>query len=405
MKITATMVATGVLLAANHAEALSITLAAGTQARTDPMAQIEGLGTPPANANAAEFVLSSAPETLLIAEQDPAQPGKFWLKYPGKLAAGESVTLEFKGWKNAPDEQAGGPTDAFTVLGPTGKTAWTYVAAVDPAPAGKSAAFARSGFIHPLCAPDGAVLSGTRPADHYHHMGLWHAWTKTHFRGKAVDFWNIGDETGAVRFKEYRWRHRGQVWQGAEIRQEHVAWPGKPDEQVVLDEALTLRSWQANEAIVLDYSYTQKNVATEPLELEVYRYGGGLGFRGRPDWQKGTSDYLTSEGKSRSNAHSTRATWLAASGKTDGTQKGGMVILGHPSNVDAPQRVRTWQDDHGGAVFANYVPTQEKPISLKPGEKLTLHYRVVTFVGLADAARINAFYLDFANPVSVTLHP
>src|SRR5688572_33394514 len=46
-------------------------------------------------------------------------------------------------------------------------------------PAGIDTNFKRSGFIHPLYAPHGQVLTRIQPPDHYHHYGIWNQWTHT----------------------------------------------------------------------------------------------------------------------------------------------------------------------------------------------------------------------------------
>ena len=50
----------------------------------------------------------------------------------------------------------------------------TYHKAEVPPPPGELDLFRRSGFIHPLHAPNGEVVTGIHPADHIHHLGLWH---------------------------------------------------------------------------------------------------------------------------------------------------------------------------------------------------------------------------------------
>src|SRR5678816_2620607 len=44
-------------------------------------------------------------------------------------------------------------------------------------PAGQDTNYKRSGFIHPLYTPHGQVLTRIQPPDHYHHYGIWNAWT------------------------------------------------------------------------------------------------------------------------------------------------------------------------------------------------------------------------------------
>ena len=48
-------------------------------------------------------------------------------------------------------------------------------------PKGIDTNYKRSGFIHPLYAPHGQVLTTIQPKDHYHHYGIWNPWTHTFF--------------------------------------------------------------------------------------------------------------------------------------------------------------------------------------------------------------------------------
>jgi len=66
-------------------------------------------------------------------------------------------------------------------------------------PEGIEESYKRSGFIHPLHAPNGSVLTTIQPEDHYHHYGIWNPWTKTRFRDEEVDFWNLKKLHGTVR--------------------------------------------------------------------------------------------------------------------------------------------------------------------------------------------------------------
>lgn len=390
------------LATAEEAPLFSVKLDPGAIARTDTLVAIpHGLASVPANASGAVFFIDGQDQALQ-ADLDPVDRSKLWLRVPGKWQAAEIRELVCRAWvqdANGPEEDA---KANFSFKEAGGHELFRYHAQTDPAPAGTSPLFARSAFIHPLATPSGHVLTGTRPADHYHHMGLWHAWTETKFRGEKVDFWNLKDATGLVRFAGYDWRHRGRAWSGFAARQDHVAWPGQDRETKVLEEILLVRAWISGPALVLDYEFTQKNVSDAPLELTAYRYGGGLAFRGRPDWLKATSDYLTSEGKTRTDAFQSRARWVGAHGPTTGDAKGCAVILSHPSNPDAPQRLRTWVGDHAGAIFMNFVPTQEKASVIEAGASLTLRYRVLTMDQPLDKTTIEGFWEDYSNPVQAT---
>ncbi|MFM7182490.1 MAG: PmoA family protein [Verrucomicrobiales bacterium] len=386
---------------ADDAPLYSVKLDPGKVAREDALVAIaHGLENVPPNASGALF-FRSGEEEALQADLDPADRKTLWLRVPGQWPANQILELSCRAWVQDTKSPEEDPKENFSFKDPSGRELFLYQAKTNPAPEGTSPLFARSAFIHPLTTPAGHILTGTRPSDHIHHMGLWHAWTQTNFRGEKVDFWNIKEGQGTVRFASYDWRHRGRAWSGFSAKQEHIAWPGQARETRVLDESLVVRAWTTAKALVLDYNFTQKNVSDAPLELTAYRYGGGLGFRGRPEWRLETSDYLTSEGKTRENAHQSRARWLGASGTTGDATKGSVVLLSHPENTDSPQRIRTWGKEHEGAIFMNFVPTQEKASSIAPGASITLRYRVITMDGGLDKTVIEAIWDDYANPVRV----
>ena len=76
----------------------------------------------------------------------------------------------------------------------------TYHKAEVPPPEGVDPIFKRSGFIHPVCAPNGEPVTGIHPKDHYHHLGIWHAWVKTKHGKDTPDFLNLEGKTGRVRY-------------------------------------------------------------------------------------------------------------------------------------------------------------------------------------------------------------
>ena len=86
----------------------------------------------------------------------------------------------------------------------------TYVNAETPPPEGVDPIFKRSAYIHPLRSPGGECLTRIQPPDHRHHYGIWNPWTHTHFDGRKVDFWNLGERQGTVRFAEYLEKTEGE---------------------------------------------------------------------------------------------------------------------------------------------------------------------------------------------------
>lgn len=381
----------------------TVKLEAGPIPREDALVAItHGLENVPPNASGA-LLYRAGQDEALHADLDPEDRKKLWLRVPGSWQAGQALELNCRAWVQDAKSPVEDAKENFSFKDPAGRELFLYHAKTNPAPEGTSPLFARSAFIHPLSTPAGHILTGTRPSDHYHHMGLWHAWTETKFRGEKVDFWNLKDGTGTVRFAGYNWRHRGRAWSGFSAKQEHIAWPGQGRETKVLDESLLVRAWTTGKTLVLDYEFGQKNITEAPLDLTAYRYGGGLAFRARPEWIKATSDYLTSEGKTRANAHQSRARWMGAGGTIEGGGQGSLTIFSHPENLDSPERIRTWGDDHAGAIFMNFVPTQEKASTIAPGATLTLRYRVITMDSALDQKIIEGFWQDYAHPISANV--
>ncbi len=276
----------------------------------------------------------------------------------------------------------------------------TYHKAEVPPPEKADPIYKRSGFIHPLCAPNGEPVTGIHPADHYHHLGLWHAWVKTKHGKDNPDFWNLRGRTGRVRYVKTIILHEGSDRDssvGFVVEQEQVAYKGQgKTETVVLKEQFGIRVEYVDGENRVGYRIKQTNVSSESLILPAYRYGGGLAYRAPHHWDRTNSDYLTSEGLDRTNSHTTRARWVAMWGPT---VKGlaTLTVMIHPENRDFPQRLRTWPpSSHNGAIFFNVVPTQEKAWEIKPGEQITESYLLTVSDGKPDKDKIEKSWKEWA---------
>ena len=271
-----------------------------------------------------------------------------------------------------------------------------------PPPEGASLLYTRSGFIHPLWSPAGAILTNIHPADHIHHMGIWMPWTKTEFEGREVDFWNLKKGEGTVRFVEFVSTRSGLVYGGFEAEQEHVALKTPVDKKVVLKETWDVRVYNVGGVDkgywLWDFTSTQRCASSSPLKLLKYRYGG-LGFRATSQWDEDSSDYLTSEGKTRKDGHGTRGRWCNVFGKT---AKGpaGILFMSHPQNHEHPEPMRIWPE---GEVFFNFCPVQKADWTLEPGETYVLRYRLYVYNGTITAEKAEGLWQDFANPPKISL--
>lgn len=256
-----------------------------------------------------------------------------------------------------------------------------------PAPAGTSKLFARSGFIHPLFSPSGEILTWAQPPDHIHHVGLWNPWTRVSWKGNLTDFWNLGDGQGTVRYKDVISMESGPVFAEIHVLQDHIAFlPYKPTKEgvtdnskeiIVIEEEWIIRVWNVDDGYLLDFTSLIRNVLDEPISLDAYRYGGGIGFRATSKWNKNNSMVLTSEGKSRAEGDATRAKWCWIGGDIEG-YKTGLLFMSDTENYDSPQQMRIWPENSNGVghQYFEFTPIREKAWVLEPGNTYMQNYRI-----------------------------
>jgi len=283
-------------------------------------------------------------------------------------------------------------TDASITVSIDDRSILTYHKADVPPPEGADPIFTRSGFIHPVHSPSGSVVTGIHPDDHYHHFGLWHAWVECEIEGENVDFWNLKEKTGRVRYTKTLSLSRGSDSAGFTVVQEHVAFPGNQEkERVILRGVFTVVARLIDGAYEIDYKTVQTNVSSSSLKLPAYRYGGPIAYRAPHHWDRSNSDYLSSEGKNRNDGHTTRSKWIAMWGeKKTGSEADTLTILCHRENHDFPQRMRVWPEtSNNGAIFFNYVPIQEFAWKISPGQVSIMRYRLVVQNGKPDPHDLN----------------
>ncbi|MVN77223.1 hypothetical protein GO988_12885 [Hymenobacter sp. HMF4947] len=274
-------------------------------------------------------------------------------------------------------------------------------------PAGIDTAFKRSGFIHPLWSPHGQELTRIQAPDHYHHFGLWNPWTHVLFEGDTVDFWNIGDHKGTVRFANVLATTSGAVYGEYQVLQNHVAFPKGRPERTALHEVQTVRVYQpaGPDSYLADLTIQLNCATASPVQLLAYRYGG-LGWRATAQWNKQNSEVLTSAGKTRHDADGTTARWCVVQGQLGPADYGGVVLLSYPTNYNHPEPLRIWPEDQNGRgdVFASFSPTKTKAWPLAPGQTYALHYRLLVFNGHCTKAQAESAWYYFAHPPRVLVN-
>ena len=273
-------------------------------------------------------------------------------------------------------------------------------------PEGVDTAYKRSAFIHPLWTPKGQILTRIQAPDHYHHYGIWNPWTHVLFEGDTLDFWNLKDRKGTVRFAEFTKTIEGDVFSEYEALHKHIAFKKDSTEKVALNEWQDVRVYKPhNDRYLVDITIKYECASDSPFKILQYRYGG-LGWRATEEWDKENSSIITSEGHRRDTADGTLAKWFIYQGKL-GNDVGGMAWLSNPSNYNHPEPVRIWPVDllgtSRGDVFANFAPTKNKDWLLEPGKTYTLKYRFIVFNGTLSPEEAAEAWDDYVTDPDITI--
>jgi hypothetical protein len=276
----------------------------------------------------------------------------------------------------------------------------TYNITTDCPPEDLPEYYCRSGYIHPLHSPSGAVVTDDFPVGHTHQHGLFFAWVNTTFRGDFTDFWNLQKETGTGAHRELTSTVSGPVFAGFTSNLQQISLKQGP----VLDEEWNVSAYDLGKYYVLDVVSNQTNITNDTLHINEYHYGG-FGIRGSRLWNevdslkfKSDAQFLTSEGKTREEANHSRPRWTAMYGETE-QGIAGVAILDHPENFRHPQPVRV----HPTMPYFCLAPMVEGAFFIAPDATFVSKYRVVTFDGEPDAEALNELWADYADPVKVSL--
>ncbi|MBZ4188417.1 PmoA family protein [Niabella beijingensis] len=273
-------------------------------------------------------------------------------------------------------------------------------------PKGIDTAYKRSGFIHPLWTPNGEELTRINAPDHYHHWGMWNPWTHVLFEKDTVDFWNLRDRKGTVRFAGFGGLFNGPVYSGFEALHQHIAFKKDGTEKNAINELQTVRIYRPDAKddsyYIMDITIQLSCAGPSPVKLLEYRYGG-LGIRATEAWNKDNSITFTSEGKNRKEADGSTARWCVTEGQLH-QQYGGLEMMSYPSNYNYPEPLRVWPESMNkrGDVFLNFSPTKNKDWLLEPGKQYLLKYRFLVFDNRFSKEKAEEAWQSFAHLPSVT---
>jgi hypothetical protein len=233
---------------------------------------------------------------------------------------------------------------------------------------------------------------------------VWMAWAKTLFQGRAPDFWNMGKAKGGELSGEVRFIKLLSTWsgpvQGGFVSQHQFIDHTSGDEVPVLNETWEVRATFITVAgrpvFLIDLVSTQTCAGSDPLKL-LTSQAGGLGVRGNRAWDQAEAvTMLTSEGLSRISGDDKQARWVQMGGLVEG-DPAGMTVLVHPANLHAPQVMRLSAENPQLCVN----PCTGGGWTIEPGSPCVSRYRLAVMDGRADAALLEALWVDYADPLKV----
>ena len=250
--------------------------------------------------------------------------------------------------------------------------------------------FKGSNFFHPLKTPSGFVVTDSHPGDHPHHFGLWWPWKYVETGGRKVLCWELQKGDGIIEAKESALTKNGLTAKSVFIDRKAAGGPS-----ILLNETLNATTSgivdSPAKGYFLDLEIIHEVAGKAPLTVTAYRYSG-FSLRGTHFWNAKNSTVLTSEGKTRYEANFTRGRWVRVQGKTESGGMAGVLLMSWPDNYDHPEKLRTWDKQHGGAIFVNFNSVMEKPWVFQPGKAYTRHYRVFVYDGEVSAADAEALW-------------
>ena len=258
----------------------------------------------------------------------------------------------------------------------------------------KPSKYDRACYFHPLWAPSGEIITGDYHPNHAHHRGVWFAWVKADAGPINANFWEIQEGRGKFANTAIA-PASGPVFAGFAAHNDLVS-GGK----TILKEAIAARAYAAPSGVRLIDLDVRQEATDDDVVLGKLHYGG-LGFRGRDEWnEKGAVlDVLTSEGKTRKDANATKARWIDFTGRLGAEGWGGLLAIEHPANPRYPNGVRV----HPSMAFFSTTLVQPDAYTIKKGEPLVLRYRLVIHDGKPDAALAERLAADFTAPPTITV--
>ena len=293
-------------------------------------------------------------------------------------------------------------TDAKIEIHRKGKLLVCYNKESPAVPAGIDPVYQRTGFLHPVCSPDGKEVTASFPYDHPHQQGIFSAWVKTNYNGRTPDFWNLKKGTGRVLHKRVLDVFSGNAGTGFAVELVH-----RSEEVPKLD--ILRETWTVT-AVPTDGSFhcfdldTKQEALTDlPLQIEKFHYGG-VAVRGPVEWllqndrdllpsvgvRDGAAAFLNSFGSDRVKGNHERPNWVAMSGVVQGKPVS-VTVLCADTAFRAPQSTRL----HPTKPYFCFCPCVDGSFVINKKTPYQASYRFLICDSKPDREWIDQRWLDF----------
>jgi hypothetical protein len=255
-------------------------------------------------------------------------------------------------------------------------------------------------YFHPVCLPDGTVLTWLRPPDHRWHRAVWFSWK--HING--LNYWEENKQGVSQGLTEVEKLTFEKADGGTTTLRMDIVYhpPGKPN--VLTEQRLVTATapdgdgcyrmdWvQAFRAQDVDVVLDRTPITGEPGGRGWGGYAG-LSFRSA----KALTGYqvLNSEGLRDMAAHGKPCRWIDLSGIV-GPEKtpAGLAMFSHPVNQRHPVPGYVIMRGHFG--YLSPALLFRKPYRLAAGKTLTLAYRMLIHPGLGDKGRLEKEWQSYS---------
>jgi hypothetical protein len=242
-------------------------------------------------------------------------------------------------------------------------------------------------YLHPLCLPDGRVLTADSPADHPEHHGLFFGWEEVN----GVDFWNEGTASapGKITTESVTVTPLPEEKRLAVIA-DHL-WK-TPEGGVLLREKRSLialepedKGWQ-----LLDW-ISELHAPDEDAVFLSRRRAMGLSFRGRDDLAGGR--FLNSRHREGPETDGHAAEWCAYSAPDrTGPNAAGIAFLAGRRNPHPRPEFHTQSQPF---PFLSTSFGYRTPFVVPAGKTVTLKYRIALHSGPMDSISLQMHYTAF----------